>query len=58
MRSSQPQVLAMVGGGVLILSGTGLLLFGPGPLLTAEVAKVLDVGFVVAGGMLFATRWR
>ncbi len=58
MRSYQTRVLAMIGGGVLILSGTGLLLFGPGPLLTAQVAKVLAVGFVVTGGMLFAARWR
>ncbi len=58
MRGYQTRVLAMIGGGVLILSGTGLLLFGPGPLLTAQVAKVLAVGFVVAGGMLFAARWR
>ena len=48
----------MVGGGVLILSATGLLRLGPGPLLTAQVAKVLAVGFVVAGGVLFAARWR
>lgn len=57
-RNYRTALLGTVGGGVLILSGTGLLLFGPGPILTVFLAKMLAVGLYVAGGLLLAMRWR
>ena len=51
-------VVAAVGGGALLLSGTGILVFGPGELLTVALAKVLAAGFCVAGGLLLIASWR
>lgn len=45
---------AVVGGGSLVLSGTLLMLFGPGPLFSIEIAQVLAIGFVTIGGLLLA----
>lgn len=47
---------AIIGGSVLILSATGLLIFGPGPILTATFAKVLATGLYIAGGLLLTMR--
>ncbi len=48
---------AAIGGGALVLSATGLLLFGPGEILTATLAEILAVGLYLAGGLLLITRW-
>jgi hypothetical protein len=51
-------MLASVGGGTLILSATGLLVFGPGQILSVALAKMLAVGFYIAGGLLLTMNWR
>lgn len=56
-RSYRTTLLAAIGGGALILSATALLLFGPGEILAATLAKVLAVGLYTAGGLLLIMRW-
>ncbi|MCG6861459.1 MAG: ubiquinone biosynthesis regulatory protein kinase UbiB [Chromatiaceae bacterium] len=57
-RVHRAQMLASVGGGTLILSATGLLVFGPGQILSVALAKMLAVGFYIAGGLLLTMNWR
>jgi len=56
-RSYRTTFLVAIGGGALVLSATALLLFGPGEILTATLAKVLAVGLYTAGGLLLIMRW-
>jgi len=56
-RSYRTTLLAAIGGGALVLSATALLLFGPGEILTATLAKVLAVGLYTTGGLLLIMRW-
>jgi len=51
-------LLGTVGGSILILSGTLLLLFGPGRILTVSLAELLAAGLYVAGGLLLIRRRR
>jgi ubiquinone biosynthesis protein len=57
-RSYRIQLVAAIGGGALILSGTGLLVFGPGAILTVTLAKVVATGLFIAGGLLLTLSWR
>jgi len=56
-RSYRTTFLVAIGSGALVLSATALLLFGPGEILTATLAKVLAVGLYTAGGLLLIMRW-
>lgn len=51
-------MLAVVGGGALVLGGTGLLVFGPGQILTVAAAKALAIGLYVAGALFLTMSWR
>ena len=51
-------MLSAVGGSALIHSGTGLLVFGPGQMLTVAFAEGLAVGLYVVGGLLLTSIWR
>jgi len=55
--SYRTTLLAAISGSALVLSATALLLFGPGEILTATLAKVLAVGLYTAGGLLLIMRW-
>jgi ubiquinone biosynthesis protein len=57
-RSYRAQMIAAVAGSALVLSGTGLLVLGPGPILTVAAAKVLAIGLYIAGGLLLSASWR
>jgi ubiquinone biosynthesis protein len=57
-RSYRGQMLAAIGGGALVLSGTGVLVFGPGEIITLAFAKLLATGLVIAGGLLIGLSWR
>ena len=57
-RGHRAQVLAAVTGGALVLSGTVLLVFGPGQLLSITTATVLALGLYVAGGLVLSASWR
>jgi ubiquinone biosynthesis protein len=57
-RGYRAQLLAAVGGGALLLSGTGLVVFGPGEILTVAFAKVLATVLYAAGGLLLSMSWR
>ncbi|MFZ1538086.1 MAG: ubiquinone biosynthesis regulatory protein kinase UbiB, partial [Chromatiaceae bacterium] len=52
------RVQALIAGAGLIASGTLLLVFGPGPLISIPAAQVLAVGLILGGGLLLAGRWR
>lgn len=54
-RTYRTQMLAAVGGSTLILSGTGLLVFGPGQMLTVAFAEGLAIGLYVVGGLLLTS---
>ncbi len=56
LRGHRTALPAAVGAAALILSATGLLLFGPGPILTPTLAKILAVGLYIAGGLLLIRR--
>jgi ubiquinone biosynthesis protein len=59
LRGHQISMLAMIAGGSLIVSGTLLVLFGPGQILSATVAGALATGCLAGGGLLLAARlWR
>jgi ubiquinone biosynthesis protein len=57
-RSHRTQVITAVAGGALVLSGTWILVLGPGQILTVAFAKALAIGFYVAGGLLLSFAWR
>lgn len=57
-RRYRTALLGTVGGGLLILGGTLLLLFGPGQILTVFLAELLAAGLYIAGGLLLITRRR
>jgi ubiquinone biosynthesis protein len=52
------QMLGAVGGGALILSGTLLLVLGPGSMLSVALAEALAITLFLAGGVFMALRWR
>ncbi len=52
MRTHRSQMLAAFGGGALILSGTLILILGPGAMLTNTTAQVLAGACFLAGGWL------
>lgn len=52
LRGRRAALPAAVGAAALILSATGLLLFGPGQILDLTLAKILAAGLYVAGGLL------
>jgi len=54
-RNHRTAMVRAVSGGLLILSGTGLLLFGPG-ILTVFLAKLLAIGLYGTGGLLLIMR--
>jgi len=54
IRASQGKSTAVIGGGALILSGTLLLLFGPGSILTIALAEGLGIACFLAGGLFLA----
>jgi ubiquinone biosynthesis protein len=58
MRTHQSQVLSAIGGGALVLSGTLLLLFGPGPILSVTLAKFLALACFLSGGFLLTAGLR
>lgn len=51
------RVQALIAGAGLVASGTLLLVFGPGPLLSIPVAQALAIGLILVGGLLLAG-WR
>jgi len=51
-RAHRIQMRAALGGGALFLSGTLLLVSGPGPLLSAPLAEWLAFGCLALGGLL------
>jgi ubiquinone biosynthesis protein len=57
-RAYRTQLVAAVAGGALVLGGTGLLVLGPGEILTVAFAKVLASLLYVAGGLLLSAGWR
>ena len=57
-RSYRAQMIAAVAGSALVLSGTGILVLGPGPILTVAVAKALAIGLYVVGGLFLSAGWR
>lgn len=57
-RGYRSQILTAVSGGSLVLSGTLLLLLGPGSMLSVSLIKTLTIVCFVAGGLLFAASWR
>ncbi|MEJ2326818.1 MAG: ubiquinone biosynthesis regulatory protein kinase UbiB, partial [Chromatiaceae bacterium] len=52
MRAHRSQMLAAFGGGALILSGTLIIILGPGAILTITAAQVLAGACFAAGGWL------
>ncbi|MCC7278392.1 MAG: ubiquinone biosynthesis regulatory protein kinase UbiB [Chromatiaceae bacterium] len=54
----QARVQALIAGAGLVASGTLLLVFGPGPLISIPAAQVLAIGLILGGGLLLAGRWR
>ena len=57
-RAYRSQMLAVVGGGALVVSGTLLLVLGPGSMLSAALAEALAVACFIAGGLFLAASWR
>jgi ubiquinone biosynthesis protein len=58
IRDYHARVQALLAGGGLIASGTLLLVFGPGPLISPTTARALAIGLIAVGGLLLAGRWR
>jgi ubiquinone biosynthesis protein len=59
MRGHHAATLAIAGGGALVISGTLLLLFGPGPILSMPLAQTLAIACLAGGGLLLtAGVWR
>jgi len=58
VRAHRSHMLASMGGGALIVSGTLLLVLGPGSILSAALAKALAIASLVAGGLYLAAGWR
>jgi len=58
LRSQRTTLPAAIGAAALILSATGLLLFGPGQLLDPTLAKLLAIGLYTTAGLLLALRRR
>jgi ubiquinone biosynthesis protein len=59
MRGHHAATLAIAGGGALVISGTLLLLFGPGPILSMPLAQTLAIACLAGGGLLLAAGvWR
>ncbi len=57
-RGYRAQMLAAVSGGSLILSGTLLLVLGPGAVLSVALTKGLAVTCFAAGALFLAVSWR
>jgi ubiquinone biosynthesis protein len=49
--------VAIISGSTLFLSGTLLLIFGPGTLIPATVASFLGSGLGLSGGLILLRRW-
>jgi ubiquinone biosynthesis protein len=56
MRAHQSLILSGIGGGTLILSGTLLLVFGPGPILSVSLTELLAVVCFLSGAALLVVR--
>jgi len=54
IRTGQRSNTSAIGGGALMLSGTLLLLFGPGALFSAAFAEGLGIACFLAGGFIIA----
>lgn len=57
-RVYRSQMLAAASGGSLVLSGTLLLVLGPGAVVSVAVTKALAVACYLAGGFFLALSWR
>jgi ubiquinone biosynthesis protein len=58
IRAHHARVQALLAGTGLIVSGTLLLVFGPGPLISIPAAQALAIGLILVGGLVLAGRWR
>ena len=57
LRINHRTTVAVISGSTLLLSGTLLLVFGPGPLIPATAATLLGSGLGASGGLILLRSW-
>jgi ubiquinone biosynthesis protein len=57
LRNNHRNTIAIISGSTLLMSGTLLLVFGPGALMPATVASLLGGGLGIGGGLVLIKGW-